>query len=192
MKINHDVKEYIEIHSTNWESCINQIADYISSSVNERTKRIIFQSNFGFMGNDVPCTILITKKENSENLFNVKIKYADWLMFNAETERMDKISSTWELNCPTDKEAIADWEDKSAFELFDMLNNYMVTKYEEVPLVAILYGVLVDFFVSEYDTRDSWEDEGGYVYDACMVILDKEEERTEEDLKWDIFFPKND
>ena len=112
------IREYISISSEDWTYCIDTIATWIVSQVRDNTKRILFQSNFGFMGNDVPCTIYI---EQSEEYIFADIIYADWNMFSIEDGCFDKIANKWIVNCPSDRENIPNWEELSAFELWDNL-----------------------------------------------------------------------
>ena len=171
------IKEYISISSEDWTDCINTIATWIVNQIHDTTKRILFQSNFGFMGDDVPCTIYV--EQNEEHIF-ADIVSADWNMFSIEENCLDKIANEWIVNCPSDREDIPNWKELSAFELWD---NLKYRGYCHNEAYDINMEGLIDFIFEElrdnYDTRNYFKDRPNYTYQANMAIIGKESVKKE-------------
>lgn len=80
----------------------------------------MFQSAFGFMNNDIPFTMIITRKNNSPHQFDIIMENNDWGIFKIEDEHFWP-SNEWELNTDSDKMNIPNWEELNALEIYNSM-----------------------------------------------------------------------
>jgi hypothetical protein len=170
------IKEYIEVHSKDWQGTLSIITSWVVQHITDKTDKVLFQTNFGFMNDDVPCTILI--KLNKTGDYNLSIASADWSMFNIDDESYNHVGEFCKICTTADKSTVPNWEDEN--NMFSIAEAIWHNGYMHYDVFNIrkddIFNKLLEYFKEEYsETQDFTEIYYDGIYDAIMVLVDEEE-----------------
>lgn len=92
----HIITDFISVTSKTQEAALHQITNFMVDKI-LNSKYIIFQSNFGFMGDDVPFTLICKRCDIDKSLirFEISGNSQDWASFNIEDLRSGTLLHEW-------------------------------------------------------------------------------------------------
>ena len=92
----HIITDYISVTTKTQEATLHQITNFMVTKILD-SKYIIFQSNFGFMGDDVPFTLICKRCDIDETLirFEISGNSQDWASFNIEDLQSGTLLHEW-------------------------------------------------------------------------------------------------
>ena len=177
---NRNIKEelYVTRHYkyANWLLTIT--AQFIEKIAEDHAISI-FQSGFGFMNNDIPFTMLIhhtkkffTGRTVCENDYTILFWVNDWGDFRIQDDHFLP-SGEWELNCPSDREAIPDWEELTPLQIMTKKPIIGLSASESCDTSALLFNKIYKLLYDKY-----FDENGHYASDylechvACIYMED--------------------
>ena len=170
------IEEYIELHSKDWQGTLSTITSWVVHHITDKTDKVLFQTNFGFMNDDVPCTILI--KLNKTGDYNLSIASADWSMFNIDDEFYNHAGDFCKLHTRADEATVPNWTTEN--DMFSVAEAIWYNGYMHYDVFNIqkddIFNKLFEYFKEEYsEAQDFTEIYHDGIYDAIMVLVDKED-----------------
>ncbi|MBR5296356.1 MAG: hypothetical protein IKU29_00595 [Parabacteroides sp.] len=92
----HIITDYISVTTKTQEATLHQITNFMVDKILD-SKYIIFQSNFGFMGDDVPFTLICKRCDIDKSLirFEISGNSQDWASFNIEDLQSGTLLHEW-------------------------------------------------------------------------------------------------
>lgn len=139
----------------------------------KRSSYVVFQSNWGFLNNDIPFTFIAKREKN--NKFTVIYWLNDWGTFEIETEVTHRIAKRWKLRTKSDRENFPDWKRHNARSLIEKygvmpLSKSMVTRQYVSLRQSDIKDVILEM-MSHYLTT---KDRNGY-WEAKVAVIYKED-----------------
>ena len=117
--LQHDIREFISVYT---ERPIDVLSDVISfmEDVIFRSSYVIFQSEFGFMDNDNPFTMVVQRTGKSDDCYVWEIEWwcNDWATFNIMQEDLTHIANEWNASSRIDKD-IPEWKNLTARQIIE-------------------------------------------------------------------------
>lgn len=89
---------------------------YLIDEINISTF-IVFQSDWGFMNNDTPFTLIVAR--DKDNNFEIVWWLNDWGTFEIETPVKHQVAKYWKLKTQSDRKNMRDWRRHTAKSLID-------------------------------------------------------------------------
>lgn len=158
-----DYFNFINLPYTRAEEMVKITAEFIAELAKTRDVSM-FQSAFGFMNNDIPFTMLITRKAGDEPEtyeYTVRLEVNDWGTFQIEDDDLYWPAKEWSLNGSANLHAVPNWKDLSAYEIYKritiMTRNYGVAKItgdDATPLIDMIYHMLIEEYVEGMRPQD--------------------------------------
>lgn len=117
--LQHDLREYISIYTERPKDVINNVTNFIEDVIH-RSSYVIFQSEFGFMDNDIPFTMVVQREDNDDVIptWNIEWWYNDWCTFNIMQDDLTHIANEWKPS-PCIQRDIPDWKNFTARQIIE-------------------------------------------------------------------------
>ena len=97
--LQHDIREFISVYAEKPTDVLNEVTSFMEAVI-RRSSYVIFQSEFGFMNNDIPFTMVVQREGNNDAIpiWNIEWWYNDWYTFNIMQDDLQHIATEWQAS----------------------------------------------------------------------------------------------
>lgn len=117
--LQHDIREFISVYT---ERPIDVLSDVVSfmEAVILRSSYVIFQSEFGFMDDDTPFTMVVQRTGKSDDCPKWEINwwYNDWATFDIMRNDLAHMANEWKVS-PRINGDIPEWKNLTAKQIIE-------------------------------------------------------------------------
>ena len=173
MNANQKIHNSFEYSGTDVEIFKTHALRYLKNEIIS-ANYVVFQSDFGFMNNDTPFTLVVAR--DKDNKFEFVWWLNDWGTFEIETPVKHAISKYWKLKTHTDKLNMSDWKKHTAKSLIDkygclaLANTFVFQHRQSISSKEIEYELKE--LLKEYELGFNPNDDG--IWEGKIACLYKE------------------
>lgn len=172
----HIITDYISVKTKTQEAALHQITNFMVDKI-LNSKYIIFQSDFGFMGDDVPFTLICKRCDIDKSLirFEISGNSQDWASFNIEDLRSGTLLHEWkhetlfEEKYPELKYIDAREMVESEYyrdSIYSFINNSISTLSNDTHNELLRSGLYYKIYGALYDEYATCDD----TYGGCGIV----------------------
>lgn len=173
MNANQKIESSWEYSTPYFEEIKRSALKYMMSEIKE-SNYVAFQSDFGFLNNDIPFTLIVVR--DKDNNFEVCWWLNDWGSFEIESPIKKKIRKYWEVHTRCDRDNMPDWRHHNFKSLINKYSAFriastMVFKHEFIGHKEIEYEIMN--MLKEYGSGDHNPNDAG-IWEGKIACLYKE------------------
>ena len=117
--LQHDIREFISVYTEKPIDVLNEVTSFMEAVI-RRSSYVIFQSEFGFMDDDIPFTMVVQREDNDDVIptWNIEWWYNDWCTFKIMQDDLTHIAGEWEPSSCIQRD-IPDWKNFTARQIIE-------------------------------------------------------------------------
>jgi len=117
--LQHDIREFISVYTEKPTDVLNEVTSFMEAVI-RRSSYVIFQSEFGFMDNDIPFTMVVQREDNDDVIptWNIEWWCNDWYTFNIMQDDLQHIATEWRASIRINGD-IPDWRRLTARQIIE-------------------------------------------------------------------------
>ena len=117
--LQHDIREFISVYTEKPIDVLNEVVGFMEAVI-RRSSYVIFQSEFGFMDNDIPFTMVVQRDGNDDVIpvWNIEWWCNDWYTFNIMQDDLQHIATKWQASTRINDD-IPDWKRLTARQIIE-------------------------------------------------------------------------
>ena len=175
MNANQKIISSFEYSGMDLETFKQNVLKYLSDEI-QKSDYIVFQSDFSFMNNDIPFTLVVARDE--DNNFELVWWLNDWGTFEIETPVKHQVSKYWKLHTNSDRLNMPDWKRHTAKSLINTYGCFALantmTYQHKINISAKELDYELKELLKEYDLGGYNPNDKG-VWEGKIACLYKEE-----------------
>lgn len=117
--LQHDIQEFISVYTEKPIDVLNEVTSFMEAVI-RRSSYVIFQSEFGFMDNDTPFTMVVQREDNDDVIptWNIEWWCNDWYTFNIMQDDLQHMATRWQASIRINDD-IPNWKNLTARQIIE-------------------------------------------------------------------------
>lgn len=171
MNANQKIVSSFEYSGIDPDTFKYHVLNYLKGEI-QKSNFTVFQSDFGFMNNDIPFTLVVAR--DKDNKFELVWWLNDWGTFEIETPVKHQISKYWKIKTHSDRLNMPDWKRHTAKSLINkygcmaLANTFVFQHKINIPAKELEYELkeLLKEYAISSNPNDSgvWEGKIACIY----------------------------
>ena len=174
MNANQKIVSSFEYSGMDLDTFKQHALNYLRGEI-QKSNFAVFQSDFGFMNNDIPFTLVVAR--DKDNNFELVWWLNDWGTFEIETPVKHQVAKYWKIKTSSDRLNMPDWRRHTAKSLinrygcFTLANTVVFQHKQLIPVKELDYELKE--LLKEYDLGFNPNDAG--IWECKIACLYRED-----------------